>query len=86
MNEDALYKLIKEKGIKNIAKNYFLNIEDEHWIIWLKDNTAVYLDKNFLSKYPITSCFDEANGQLILDKFDIQKIPKKILKKIKKDK
>jgi len=86
MINDVLFHYIKEKGIKNVAKNYFSNLEEEHWVAWLKDGSVVYLNKNFIKRYPITSCFEELNGELILKDFEIQKIPRKALKKINEKK
>jgi hypothetical protein len=83
MTNDEVYRLIKSTGIKQIAKNYFFNIEDEHWVIFLKNGDAVYLDKSFTKSYSITSVFDEKAGELILNSFTLQKIPRKAKKKVK---
>ena len=77
MTNDLIYRKIKEVGIRQVAKNYFTNIEDEHWVIWLKNGEGIFLNKNFLKSYSITSCFDEKSGELILSNITIQKIPKK---------
>ena len=86
MTNDSIYRMIKSDGIKQVAKNYFSNIEDEHWVVWLRSGETVLLNKSFLRSYSITSCFDENSGELILKNFVIQKIPRKVVRKALKEK
>lgn len=81
MTNDVIYKTIKNNGIKQVAKNYFSNLDDEHWVVWLKNGESIFLNKSFLRSYSITSCFDEKDGELNLKYFTLQKIPRKARKK-----
>ncbi len=57
MTNDVIYKTIKNNGIKQVAKNYFSNLDDEHWVVWLKNGESIFLNKSFLRSYSTTSCF-----------------------------
>jgi hypothetical protein len=83
MTYDEVYEVIKEEGIKNVAKGYIANRPNDEWVVWTNKENVFLLDEGFFVKHSINAIFKTcpANGERVFKKFYANKYPKKVWKK-----